>query len=108
VTMASADELEIHVTGGIRFFSDTLIADCLEIPYDLIALPVGIPGAMNLRDSEPLKALLLRQANENKYYAAICTSPAIVLHQVTDLCESGLPLAIPVLQTISIIAIFRN
>jgi len=80
VTIASVDELEINASGGIRFFADVLLKDCLDAEFDLIALPGGIPGAMNLRDSDQLKTLLVRQAENQKYYAAICASPAIVLH----------------------------
>lgn len=38
-----------------------------------------MPGAVNLRDSTALKTLLLRQSAANKYVAAICASPAVIL-----------------------------
>jgi len=80
VTVASVDEPEIHAARGIVFKADCLISDCMDMTFDLIALPGGIPGAENLKNSEPLARLLDKQAGENRYYAAICASPAVVLH----------------------------
>ncbi|MCP4024489.1 MAG: DJ-1 family protein [Desulfobacteraceae bacterium] len=80
VIVASVDELEIMSSAGIRFFADQKITDCMDETYDLIALPGGIPGAQNLCDSGELISLLKKQAGDEKYYAAICASPALVLH----------------------------
>ncbi|MBU8911811.1 MAG: DJ-1/PfpI family protein [Desulfobacterales bacterium] len=80
VIAASVDEINIKASGGIEFKADRLIKDCMDEQFDLIALPGGIPGANNLRDSKELKVLLGKQADQQKYYAAICASPAIVLH----------------------------
>ena len=79
VTVASVGEKQITGSHGIKLVADKLIADCLEAEYDLIALPGGLPGADNLRDSEELERLLKVQKEEGRYYAAICASPAVVL-----------------------------
>jgi 4-methyl-5(b-hydroxyethyl)-thiazole monophosphate biosynthesis len=52
----------------------------MDETFDLIALPGGIPGAQNLRDSKMLETLLKQQADAGRFYAAICASPAVVLH----------------------------
>lgn len=80
VIVASVDNINIKSSGGIEFKADVLIKDCVGEKFDLIVLPGGIPGAKNLRDSNDLEILLKNQAKEKKYYAAICASPAIVLH----------------------------
>ena len=80
VTVASVDKIDIKASGGIEFKADQLIKDCLDEQFDLIALPGGIPGAQNLRESKELEILLKKQAEQKKYYAAICASPAVVLH----------------------------
>ncbi len=80
VTVASVDSLEIKASKGITFMADALLKDCMDKDYDLIVLPGGIPGAMNLKESEDLATLLKRQAENQKYYGAICASPAVVLH----------------------------
>lgn len=80
VIVASVDEMMIKASKGIEFKADKLIKDCMEEDFDLIVLPGGIPGAQNLRNSTELEILLKKQAELKKYYAAICASPAVVLH----------------------------
>jgi 4-methyl-5(b-hydroxyethyl)-thiazole monophosphate biosynthesis len=80
VIVASVDEITIKASKGIEFKADRLIKDCMAEEFDLIVLPGGIPGAQNLRDSTELEILLKKQADLKKYYAAICASPAVVLH----------------------------
>ena len=80
VTIASVDELTIKASNGLEFKANRLIKDCMDESFDLIVLPGGIPGAQNLRDSKALEILLKKQSDLKKYYAAICASPAVVLH----------------------------
>ncbi len=80
VTVASVGKMQITASHGVKLVADKLIADCLDSKYDLIALPGGLPGADNLRDSEELEQLLKSQQQEGRLYAAICASPAVVLH----------------------------
>ena len=80
VIVASVDNITIKASQGIEFKADRLIKDCMDDTFDLIALPGGIPGAQNLRDSKELEVLLKKQAQNRQYYAAICASPAVVLH----------------------------
>jgi 4-methyl-5(b-hydroxyethyl)-thiazole monophosphate biosynthesis len=79
VTVASVDNLQITASRGVRIVADCLIEDCLDRPFDFIALPGGIPGAEHLRDSRPLIQLLRRHQAEGKWYGAICAAPAVVL-----------------------------
>jgi len=80
VTVASVGNLQITASRGIKIIADRLISDCVNESYDLIALPGGMPGAERLRDSKELTELLTRQKQSGKLFAAICASPAIVLH----------------------------
>ena len=80
VVVASVDKLDIQAARGISFQAECLIASCMEDEFDLIALPGGIPGAENLKNSPELARLLKKQAEKNKYYGAICASPAVVLY----------------------------
>lgn len=46
----------------------------------MIALPGGMPGAENLKNNEILKQLLIKQSQrQDKYFAAVCASPGVVL-----------------------------
>jgi 4-methyl-5(b-hydroxyethyl)-thiazole monophosphate biosynthesis len=79
VTVASVGALQVTASRGVRLVADRTIADCADERYDLIALPGGMPGAEHLRDSAVLTALLKRQQEEGRLYAAICAAPVVVL-----------------------------
>lgn len=57
--------------------------------WDLIVLPGGAEGATELRKSIVLMELLRRQNSDNKLYAAIGCSPAIVLATFEHLAPPG-------------------
>ena len=70
-----------YVVGAhkIEISADKIIDNTLK-EYDMIVLPGGLPGANNLADCELLIETLKEfDKNEEKYIAAICASPAIVL-----------------------------
>jgi 4-methyl-5(b-hydroxyethyl)-thiazole monophosphate biosynthesis len=80
VTVASVmDAPQITASRGTTIVADAVISDCRDRPYDLIALPGGMPGAEHLRDCEPLIEMLKEQRNAGRLYGAICASPAVVL-----------------------------
>ncbi len=80
VTVASVSSLQVTMAHGLKLSADKLISECVNDSYDLIALPGGMPGAENLRDSKELVEILKRQQQEEKLCAAICASPAVVLN----------------------------
>lgn len=80
VDIASVNELTITSSHNVKISADKLIGDCIDEEYDLVAIPGGIPGAENLRSSEVLINMLIKQNAENKLYGAICASPQVVLH----------------------------
>ncbi len=76
---AIGDSLQVTCSHNVQVMADKGIDDCVNETYDLIVLPGGIPGAVNLKNSVVLAELLKKQNNENKLYGAICASPAVVL-----------------------------
>jgi len=82
VTVASVmkERLEVTASRGVKLVADRSISECIDVRYDLIALPGGMPGAQHLHDSKELIQLLKNQNREGKLYAAICAAPAIVLY----------------------------
>ena len=79
MTVAAVEKLQITASRGVKLVADKLIAECMDHTYDLIVLPGGIPGAENLRNSDPLELMLIRQQRSGRLYGAICASPAVVL-----------------------------
>jgi protein deglycase len=68
------------VTGshGITLQPDAELEEALSRPYDMIALPGGMPGAARLADDQRLLALLRRLAESDRYTAAICAAPGVL------------------------------
>lgn len=80
VTVASVkSEKLVKAAHGVGLLADSLLNECAKESFDLIVLPGGMPGADHLRDSAVLISLLKKQKEQNKLYAAICASPAVVL-----------------------------
>ncbi|MCE5340681.1 MAG: DJ-1/PfpI family protein [Planctomycetaceae bacterium] len=78
LTIASVQNLQISTARKVKITADCLIKDCKTSIYDLIVLPGGMPGAEHLRDSSELIEMLKKQKESDRFYAAICASPAVV------------------------------
>lgn len=78
VDVASVGQLQITASRGTKIIADTLISQCRDIQYDMIALPGGLPGAHHLRDCEDLIEMLKKQKAGGGWIAAICAAPAVV------------------------------
>ncbi|MED6135232.1 Protein DJ-1 B, variant 2 [Stylosanthes scabra] len=78
VVASLEDKLEIVASRNDKLEADMLLDEAAKLSYDLIVLPGGLGGAQTFAKSETLVGLLKKQ-RENKYYGAICASPALVL-----------------------------
>lgn len=76
---ASGSELQVRLSRGITLVADDLIQNSKGHDWDMVIVPGGQPGANNLRDDPDLIEILRRQRDCDKWYAAICASPAVVL-----------------------------
>ncbi|BHH82644.1 DJ-1 family glyoxalase III [Desulforhopalus sp. 52FAK] len=80
VDLASVmDALTVTSSHGVPVITQKNITECVNVDYDLIVLPGGIPGSENLAKSEPLQKLLQHQNDAGRLYGAICAAPALVL-----------------------------
>ncbi|MCG7598702.1 DJ-1/PfpI family protein [Halomonas sp. McH1-25] len=95
-------EIEVTLARGTLLTADvTLDAVDESQSFDAIVLPGGMPGASRLRDSETLKERLLQQREAQRWIAAICAAPGVVLaahdlvrgHDVTGYPAFQAPLA---------------
>jgi 4-methyl-5(b-hydroxyethyl)-thiazole monophosphate biosynthesis len=99
VVVASLDDQEVvTLMKGTRLVVDAAFHSVIDQPWDVIALPGGIPGAMNLAESSPLRERLQRQHLSGGVVAGICLAPALVLKPAGVLeamdTVTGNPLAI--------------
>lgn len=80
VLVASVENSDTVVCSrNVKIVADKLIKDVKDNSFDLIALPGGAGGAEALSKSRELEDMLKQQAAADRWHAAICASPAIVL-----------------------------
>lgn len=83
-------ELEVKtvgVTGEIVSGSHGILVACDTVEgvidpsaADLIVLPGGIPGTLNLEKSDVVKEAIRSAMEDNRYVGAICAAPSILGH----------------------------
>lgn len=85
-----SDKKEIKGAHDIIIKSDKNISEEI-LSYDMIVLPGGVLGAENLSNSETvLHTIRLFMKNDEKYVAAICASPAVVLSKIDLIKEKNI------------------
>jgi 4-methyl-5(b-hydroxyethyl)-thiazole monophosphate biosynthesis len=68
------------ITGshGITVTPDLALADADTRTYDLVALPGGMPGTLNLRQSPDVLRVVREMAAGGRYTTAICAAPTVL------------------------------
>ncbi len=90
VTIASLEPCsEVVLMKGLRIIPDVVISDVATEPWDAIVMAGGIPGAMNLAESEVLRSMLVAHHEARGVIGAICLSPALVLEPAGVLANSS-------------------
>ncbi|KAL8505740.1 hypothetical protein ACS0TY_016816 [Phlomoides rotata] len=79
VVASIEDEPEILASRNVKLVADAPLGEVINRSYDLVVLPGGLGGAKAFANSEKLVNLLKKQKESNKFYGAICASPALVL-----------------------------
>jgi 4-methyl-5(b-hydroxyethyl)-thiazole monophosphate biosynthesis len=78
VTVAGLKEGVIGGAHGIRVTPDTPIDKVSADDFDVIVLPGGNPGYVNLGKSEKVLKLVREMHEKNKYVTAICAAPSVL------------------------------
>ncbi len=68
---------QIRGSHGIKVTADSMFADVDFSDADLLVLPGGMPGTLNLGNHEGLCELLKKHYAEEKMVAAICAAPSV-------------------------------
>lgn len=68
------------VTGahGVTIIADKTFSEITSFETDLIFLPGGMPGSLNLNTHQGVKDIVKKQAEQGKYIAAICAAPLVL------------------------------
>ncbi|HEL1613943.1 TPA: DJ-1/PfpI family protein [Streptococcus suis] len=75
--MIGLTSIRVEGSHAIRVEADSLFDGDLS-QYDLIVLPGGMPGSLNLRDDDRLIAELQKAVANGKRVAAICAAPIVL------------------------------
>ena len=75
--------LESPITSShkVTFLPHSTIDDYDFDDCACLILPGGIPGTLNLEGNEKVQKLIDKFVKENKYIAAICAAPSILIHK---------------------------
>ncbi|XP_062219678.1 protein DJ-1 homolog B-like, partial [Phragmites australis] len=79
VDPAGDDGLVVEAAYGVKLVADGRVADLEGEAFDLIALPGGMPGSVNLRDCKVLEKMVKKHADNGGLYGAICAALAVTL-----------------------------
>jgi len=75
------NDLKVKSAHNITLNTNKLIKDINPSDYALMMLPGGLPGVTNLEASKDVQDLIDLFVKENKYVAAICAAPSILVHK---------------------------
>ena len=76
-TVSTTGEHTIHGAHGIHIQADELFENISYEEQDMLVLPGGMPGTLNLGKHKGLEALLRKFHQKKKYIAAICAAPSV-------------------------------
>lgn len=72
---------EVTSSHEVTFKAHKHIDDINDNEYDCLVLPGGMPGTLNLENDERVSKLIDKFVKDNKYIAAICAAPSILIHK---------------------------
>ncbi|MBF0131577.1 MAG: DJ-1/PfpI family protein [Magnetococcales bacterium] len=78
VVVAGLREGPVKGSRGTVIIPDTTLQQVMDLPFDMIALPGGIPGSTHLNADPRIHGLLERLTKEGKVTAAICAAPLVL------------------------------
>ncbi|MBO8130471.1 MAG: DJ-1/PfpI family protein [Candidatus Marinimicrobia bacterium] len=78
VDVAGLKSLDVKGSHGITLRADMLLDDVDRDKYNLIVMPGGMPGSVNLRDDERVLELVRYIYSRGGYACAICAAPVVL------------------------------
>lgn len=79
VTVAGLEAGPVKASHGVVIQPDTTLDKALQQDYDMVVLPGGGPGSDRLDADGRVRDLLIKMANSEKFTAAICAAPKVLL-----------------------------
>jgi 4-methyl-5(b-hydroxyethyl)-thiazole monophosphate biosynthesis len=94
ITTSISDNIEVNGAHNIKVIADQVFTNVDFSEIDMIVLPGGIPGAINLKEHKGLQKQILDFHNNGKPLGAICAAPLVfgnlgILKNKTATCYPG-------------------
>ena len=98
VITAGLDTQPVQASRGMTLIPDMGLDEALQLEFDMIVLPGGLPGADHLRDDPRVIGLLKKMAAADRYTAAICAAPRVLAQAglLDGKCATSFPGALDV------------
>ena len=80
VVTAGLGDGPVTASRGVVLIPDRSLDQVLDDDFDMVVLPGGLPGADHLDADPRIHALLQRMAEQDRYTAAICAAPKVLLN----------------------------
>lgn len=80
VTAVGVPERTVRGSHGIAVTADITVDEAVTDGLEMVILPGGMPGTLNLEHSEKVQALVRYCAENGKKVAAICAAPSVLGH----------------------------
>ena len=78
VTMVSiTDDIYVESSHGVTVKADTILKVLDKDAADILILPGGMPGTLNLGDCKDLTDLVIKYNSQGKRIAAVCAAPTV-------------------------------
>lgn len=78
LVLAGLDETVVVGAHDIKITADTILAELDAVDFDAVVLPGGMPGSMNLRDSDELMEFTCAVYADGGVAAAVCAAPVVL------------------------------
>ena len=80
-TVSIMDTLDIHGAHGINIKADQMFDEADFSVADMLVLPGGMPGTLNLENCGAVQSAIDNAVNTNCLLCAICAAPSILGHK---------------------------
>ena len=77
-TVSIKETKEIRTSHGIDLLTDRTFGECDFSDADMLVIPGGMPGTLNLGASDMVNKVIKKFAGEGKIVAAICAAPSVL------------------------------
>lgn len=78
VTVSVSNDYTVSGAHGVEFIADALFEETDLSDADVLLLPGGMPGTLNLDNHKGVREALLNHAGEGKRIGAICAAPMVL------------------------------